>query len=1521
MKILICDDKRINYYKLPDNVKDFFVITYTANSIAETITLEANEGKWIIKSKEDMQIYEYSEKRDQVEIEEYSKYTINFKDTNTTVYLHAINNYEKHTDISTNNSDITIGSANTSNIIYNDQSILQSQITITNSNGKYIITNQGNTPYLYVNSKKVNTKTLKFGDTIFISGLKLIWLQQVIRINNPHNSVTISGLTTVRINSKDMSAYKKTNESERNTKLYSDEEIFFHTPRLQSVIYDENIKIENPPQKEDTEKTPMILTIGSSAIIGITSCMTGISAVKGIATHTIETFDAIIELTMCALMLVASTLFPILTESWQKKQSKKREERRQNKYKEYLKRKVDKINEIVTKQGETIRENNITLEEIKKRLKNKSSNIWCREIIDDDFLNIRLGTGDLKAHLTIEAQIEEFSLYDDNLKDEVEKIISEERTTKNVPITISLVKNKITPFIINSNFKQNYIDSIMLQLLYYYSGLDLKIVIFTNKDNESKWDYIKYTPHNFSNDRKQRFFASNENEILQVSLFLEQEYDKRLKENKDINKEEKIKSKEEKGLYKNYSEYYLIITDDFKEVKNTPIINRIISSNLNIGYSIMIIEDSLNSLPSRLEKFIDIGSNISGIYNRSLNGEGQVQFKPEYINLEEIKDYSKIISNIPINLKGEESSIPTSLTFLDMYGVGRVDQLNILSRWKENNPVTSLNAQLGVKKLGKPIGLDLHEKYHGPHGLIAGSTGSGKSEFIITYILSMAVNYHPDEVQFVLIDYKGGGLAGAFENKETQVKLPHLVGTITNLDTSEMHRTLVSIQSEMKKRQIKFNEARELLGEGTIDIYKYQTLYREGKVKEPIAHLFVISDEFAELKQQNPDFMNELISTARIGRSLGVHLILATQKPSGVVDDQIWSNSHFKICLKVQTTEDSMEMLKKPDASEIKETGRFYLQVGNDELYELGQSAWAGAKYIPVDRVNKKINDSIDFISNDGSIIKEVNNTLTVTDNINHGEQLTNIVKYLYDIAKRENIEFKNLWLPNIPKDIYIDNLIKKYNYQIKPYDLNPLVGEYDKPAKQLQGLYTMKLNSQNTIIYGMPGSGKENLIQTMIYMTCICHSPNEVNFYILDFGSEALSILSKMPQVGDFITSSDQNKAEAEFDFLENEIRKRKTLFSNYSGNYETYCKESGKTLPVIVTIINTFETFMENYSNLEDYFIHLLREGNKYGIVFIMNVVSTNSVRSSILEYFNNKIILQTTDPFDYQYILGAPQGTVPSKLFGRGLTKIDDEICEFQTASIAEGENVNMVIKNTAQALLNKYGVKAPDIKIMPKTVKLDNLFRFAKSIDKIPIGYSKDRVQLTYYDFYNNKTTMIIGETIIEDITFMTGIIDLIDSLKTVKLNIFDIITCIQTDGNMTYYNTDFQSGFNQILTNNDKTPTVNIFIGLGDFKNNLTPQEQTLFILIMNNLNKLNNQSFIFIDDYNRFLRITDLDWFKKIDNTKGIWYGKDLDFQTIFEINGIENYENSDIKDAIYTIKDKEYETIKGIGKDEEELF
>ena len=205
---------------------------------------------------------------------------------------------------------------------------------------------------------------------------------------------------------------------------------------------------------------------------------------------------------------------------------------------------------------------------------------------------------------------------------------------------------------------------------------------------------------------------------------------------------------------------------------------------------------------------------------------------------------------------------------------------------------------------------------------------------------------------------------------ETLRKLPHVVGTITNLGGRQgIHRAMVSIKSEVQRRQQVFSELQMKRGISSPNIYQYQAMYRKHEVSEPMSHLIIVSDEFAELKQQEQEFMDDLISISRIGRSLGIHLILATQKPSGVVNEQIVGNTRFRVCLKVQDRSDSMQMLGRPEASTLVNTGRFYLQVGSNELFVLGQSAWSGAPDTDLPYYRKQPDTSLEILNDYGSAV------------------------------------------------------------------------------------------------------------------------------------------------------------------------------------------------------------------------------------------------------------------------------------------------------------------------------------------------------------------------------------------------------------------------------------------------------------------------------------------------------------------------------------------------------------------------
>ena len=239
----------------------------------------------------------------------------------------------------------------------------------------------------------------------------------------------------------------------------------------------------------------------------------------------------------------------------------------------------------------------------------------------------------------------------------------------------------------------------------------------------------------------------------------------------------------------------------------------------------------------------------------------------------------------------------------------------------------------------EPLLFDLHETKQGPHGLIGGSTGSGKSELIVSMLLSLCLRYSPEYLNIVIIDYKGGGIKESLSCKWGTV--PHIIASLSNLEDNVLERLIIKISHECKKRQELFKHLGQKCATSIMNLDDYLKNDPKGYGLPLVAHLLLVVDEFAELKKQRPEQIKELISLSRIGRSLGVHLILATQKPGGIIDDEIWSNSRFKIALKVFDEKDSNDIIKSPKAAYLNSPGSFYLKV--DDGLMKAQSIYAKA--------------------------------------------------------------------------------------------------------------------------------------------------------------------------------------------------------------------------------------------------------------------------------------------------------------------------------------------------------------------------------------------------------------------------------------------------------------------------------------------------------------------------------------------------------------------------------------------------
>ena len=1495
MKILLIKNGRIYHYSLPREVKDNFWITDidSYDNLRNLINVEAENDRWVLTSNYETHIVDTQNMHDRVYLSEYQFYTIKNDSEKNYYYLYAIpdieSSYVAYNIIS--NGGLLIGQNDSCDIVYHHVLISDMHAKLDYNNGLWQVTDNNTPTGVYVNNAKIlGTKVLKYGDIIFIAGLKIIVMNNFLLINGIKNSVRVAS-TILRVKPKDVYQINDTvlKDEELNRSLYAKEEYFYRSPRFIEDIYKEEINIDNPPPKVNQDDRSFILTYGPMFTMALTSFSTAFTTINNITNGVSTWKQSIPSLVTAGSMFLSMMIWPIISRIVEKKRRKKLEKERVEKYTAYLDSKAKEIDGIIAKQSQTLKDKYIPLSECANIIMRRKSNLWERSINQEDFLALRLGLGNTPIFADIKYSKESFSMEEDEMKNKIEEIVDDRKLLKNVPITVSLTNKNITSIIGNATILHEFFKGLLLQLMTFQSYEFLKIVVLTNNENASNFDYLRNLPYLFDDAKQIRFFAENIDETKEISLYLERIFQDRKSNN--------IK-------FGDTPPYYLILTDNYHMYREIEIIKDILDSQVNYGFSLMIFSEKLQNLPSECKNFINVNKERSGIFESEISMGNQKEFQTEFCDNIDINECIRKISNIPIEFNDDDKALPNSISFLGMYNVGKVEQLNILQKYQSNNSQKSLSVPIGIEKSGTLLKLDLHEKYHGPHGLIAGMTGSGKSEFIITYVLSMAVNFSPNDVAFILIDYKGGGLAGAFENRETGVSLPHLAGTITNLDVTEMNRSLSSIQSELRRRQQLFNEARDKLGESTVDIYKYQKFFKEGKVVEPIPHLFIISDEFAELKSQQPDFMDQLISTARIGRSLGVHLILATQKPSGVVNDQIWSNSRFRVCLKVQEKGDSNEMIKTPDAAFLKQAGRFFLQVGYNELFALGQSAWCGAQYYPTDKIKKKIDQSVVVIDDIGNIISQ-NDDMQEENVKSSGEELSNILAYIIKVCDEKQLRSKKLWLEKIAANIFVDNLIKKYNYIPEKFLLKPIIGEYDDPNNQRQDLLTLNLSSDgNTTIYGSSGSGKELLLTSVIYSLIICHSPEEVNIYIMDFGSGILGSFRGTPHVGDIILANEEEKVRNVFKFIDGELEKRKKLFLNYNGDYQNYIKRSGSTVPYILLFINYYDVFQETY-DYDDIINRISRECAKYGIIIVPTINSTGGMRYKLRQNFHSDITLQFNDQDDYASIIGNTRKLYPSNIFGRGLVKLDN-IYEFQTARIDTDEKVQDKLKFVISELKNKYPDSVKKIPVVPEHVYVSDLIGDIHGTRGIPVGINKDTISTELFNFKDNYATLISTNDMEIVSSFVKSLIQMfsyVDNQNILVVDPDEIINDVYSESvnysnininetikdlidNISSKNTIYeQDGYNDKNIRNNKETSI-FLCGFNKILLKLSPDEKKEFLSSLEKGKSLGIFNFIIIDSVDNLKKMEYDNWYKSIvQSNYGIWLGNGVADQTLIKTN------------------------------------
>ena len=1201
--------------------------------------LLVNEGKnWQVICKDNLYIADGVSKLfvkkivngDEFEVRYQSSDQLVFKATFQIDFSGDYHNYNKVIQLK-DRSIVTFGNFNDSDIILTSPYVKDVDVSLSACNEGLKIVN-ADTPYgIYINGKKSgkgdiirDSDFFSISDCFFYYKSNNLWTDSSDMIQAPQLPTFLQ---------KAPLNYPK----------------FIRNTRIKTVINKDKISILDPPAKPTKPKNNLILRLLPSL---------GMLMMAAFMIH----FGGM----MIAFSLVSASIAIVTTVATiieNNKDYKNDSKDRVVKYNAYIDNKRKEISEARDKERKELEEIYVSTDEELLRLREFSPNLFDRQKKDEDFLCIRLGNGDVEAQRVIDYKKQEQLEVEDNLQNLPSELSAEYKNIKNAPVICDLKKDSAVGICGNQNFRYEFLKKIITDIVARQYYTDVRVAFITDKTHFDWVDELRFIPHLVNPISGQRNIACDEDSRNQLFEWLYNELMSRKK-----------------------SHDYHIVAFFIDECgfKNHPI-SRFVEKGNELGVTFIFFEELKERLPQGCNHIIAPNGENKGILIDSSDKNKSVDFTYETINDRQMTAITRILAPVYTEDLSLEGSLTKNLSLFELLGILSAEDIDLNSRWANSQAFKSMKAPIGVSNTGL-VELDLHDKAHGPHGLVAGTTGSGKSELILTYILSMATLYHPYEVGFMIIDFKGGGMANQLKD------LPHLIGTITNIDGKEINRSLKSIKAELQKRQKLFADAE------VNHIDRYIQKYRNKEVDIPLPHLIIVVDEFAELKAEQPEFMKELISAARIGRSLGVHLILATQKPAGQVDDQIWSNSRFKLCLKVQGPEDSNEVLKSPLAAEIKEPGRAYLQVGNNEIFELFQSGYSGAseKAGAIGTKEFKINE----IHKNGqkSLVFEQKNPKTES-NIT---QLDAVVDHIAQYIKEKSIKK----LPPICLPPLEENIPFKEYRRGKETGIVADVGIYDDPENQKQTPYSINLTNDNLMIIGSSQSGKSNLLQTIIRSVSSKYTSEEVNIYIIDFASMFLKNYENLAHVGGVVTPADDEKLKNLVKLIQKEmiIRKEKFLSAGVSS-YSSYLEAGKRDIPQIILMIDNLTALKEIYFEEDDELLAICRDGSSLGINVIIANSATTGIGYKYLSNFACKIAFFCNDSNEYSTLFDHCREKL-SETKGRSLVEIDKAFYECQTYLAFEGEKeidkANAIAKYIEEVEENNFAKEAKKIPEIPDVV---------------------------------------------------------------------------------------------------------------------------------------------------------------------------------------------------------------------------